>query len=79
VSGLILALRLNTEEEIATEHPTMCLVCKQIAVTYPAVVCRKCVGTPAAAKAMRRYRRSRRPKGSVRTVTGGLPSLGGRR
>jgi hypothetical protein len=59
-----------------TKRPERCLVCKSASANYPAVVCPDCIDSPAAVKAMRRYRRSRRPKGSVRAVPGGLPSLG---
>jgi len=49
-----------------TKRPDRCLVCKSVEVKSPAVVCLDGIGSTAAIKAMRRYRRSRRPKGSVK-------------
>jgi hypothetical protein len=65
--------------KFAIRKPEFCLACNRVRVTYPSVVCRECVDTDAGRKAMRRYRKARWSGGSVRAVSGGLPSLGKRR
>lgn len=63
------------------DKPQVCLVCKQVKVIWPGVVCSGCVNTPEAMRAMRNFRCKymKRGKRSVRTVSGGLPTLGKRR
>lgn len=60
-------------------QPKHCLACGYMPVKFPAVLCPHCAGTPQGFKAIKRYRKTRRPRGSVRAVSGGLPSLGRRR
>jgi hypothetical protein len=69
------------EASKSVEKPKVCLVCKQVKVTWPGVVCSGCVDKPEARRAMRNFRRRylERAEGNVRTVSGGLPSLGKRR
>jgi hypothetical protein len=64
------------------KRPKLCLACGRGRVTFPAVICMKCVDTERGRKAVAKFRRSalkRSKGGSIRAVSGGLPSLGKRR
>jgi hypothetical protein len=72
-----------------TEHPRRrpiwepgerCQLCESAEVMYPAIfLCETCYDTLAGRKIREWYLRDLNARGSVRTVSGGLPSLGKRR
>jgi hypothetical protein len=65
------------------EYPERCINCESIGqrpakVKYPDLLCQTCRNSPGALKLQAHYRRLLEGKG-LRTVSGGLPSLGKRR
>jgi hypothetical protein len=64
--------------DCATIKRRECLLC-DTEVTYPDLLCRMHVGSPSARQMVDWYRRRHGARGSVRSVSGGLPSLGKRR
>ncbi len=65
------------------KRPKFCLAGCRAKVTFPAIICKKCVDTERGEKAVAKFRRNSvlKPKkaGSIWAVSGGLPSLGKRR
>ena len=66
------------------EYPERCINCESIGqrpakVKYLDLLCQTCRNSPGALKLQARYHRRLEGKGSVRAVSGGLPSLGKRR
>jgi hypothetical protein len=76
---------MRNDTKFAAKRPKVCLACRRAKVTFPAIICRNCVDTDCGREAVAKFRRSAiKPRaahkggkgGSVRTVAGGLPSLG---
>jgi hypothetical protein len=60
-------------------HRPECLLCGETGVTYPELLCPICINSLSGNKMIQFYRRHHLARGSVRPVSGGLPSLGKRR
>ena len=62
------------------KEPEKSQLCQDAEVYYPdLLLCESCVHSPTGLYLQKLYFRNLRPKGSVRAVSGGLPSLGKRR
>lgn len=79
---------MRNDTTFAAKRPKVCLACGRVKVMFPAIICKVCVDTDRGRRAVAKFKRSAiKPRaahksgkdGSVRTISGGLPSLGKRR